>query len=381
MRRRAIAFVLAAACIHGRAAGQSLELSSDTTLSLRGVVVGPAAPAADAGTAVTLGGLGPPGHAVTLPPGVNLDGFERTSTGDVYFSTDVSTAIAGLAAPGVAGPGDVVKVTASGPTRVFSAESAGLPPGTNVDAVGVESNGDLLLSFDTTVKLGSLTIAPEDVVRVNPSTFAVAIVYDGSAQGIAPGLNLDAVSRRTDTSHLSLSFDGAGSAGGVAFSARDVLDWNPTTGAYALVYKGSAAGWPDGANLDEVSGIPTDADGDSFPWSVDDCPYIANPSQSDVGGVKPGSPPDGIGDACQCGEVNNDGRVLASDVTSIRAGLTGSTSAVLAPERCNVIGPVNATPLATGMRSDCNEADVVVIRRALSSLGPGIAQVCKPALP
>src|SRR5262249_2661074 len=211
---------------------------------------------------------------------------------------------------------------------VFSAAAAGLAPGTNVDAVGIESSGNLLLSFDTTVKLGSLTIAPEDVVSVNPSTFAAAIVFDGSAKGIAAGLNLDGVSRRTDTGHLSLSFDGAGSAGGVAFSARDVLDWNPTSGAYALVYKGAAAGRPDGANLDEVSGIPVDPDGDSFPFSVDNCPYVANPSQSDVGGIKT-APPDGIGDACQCGEVNNDGRITAADLSAIRAGLTAATSGVL----------------------------------------------------
>jgi thrombospondin type 3 repeat protein len=273
-----------------------------------------------------------------------------------------------------------VKVTSAGPTLFFSAAAAGLAPGTNVDAVGIESSGNLLLSFDTTVKLGSLTIAPEDVVSVNPSTFAAALVYDGSARGIAPGLNLDAVSRRSDTGHLLLSFDGAGTAGGVSFTARDVLDWNPSTNAYALVYRGATAGWPDGPNLDEVSGIPTDADGDSLPWSVDNCPYVANPSQSDVGGVK-ASPPDGIGDACQCGEVNNDGRVTQADLAAIRAGLTGTTSGVLAPERCSVIGGVSATLLATGMRTDCNEADAVVIRRALSGLGPGIAQVCKPAVP
>src|SRR5215831_2547242 len=108
MRSRVIVLALAAAFASGRAAGQSLELSSDTTLSLRHVVVGPAAPVSDTGSAVTVGGLGPPGHTVTLPAGVNLDGFERTATGDVYFSTDVSAAIAGLPAPGVAGPGDVV---------------------------------------------------------------------------------------------------------------------------------------------------------------------------------------------------------------------------------------------------------------------------------
>ena len=378
MRRALLALVASLLC--RRALAQSFEVSTDTTVSLRGVVVGPAVPARDTGL-VLAGQLGPPGHAVALPAGVNVDGFDRATSGDTWFSTDVTVAVASLPAPGIARPGDVVKVTASAVTLAFSSAAAGLPDGTNVDAVGVESSGDLLLSFDTTVKLGSLTVAPEDVVRVNPSTFAATLVFDGSAQSIAPGLNLDAVYRRLDNNHLLVSFDGGGTAGGVAFTARDVLDWNPTSGAFALAYKGAAAGWPDGANLDEVSGIPFDADGDVFPFSVDNCPYTSNPAQTDTGGVKPGSPPDGIGDACQCGEVNNDGRVLASDVTAIRAGLTGSTVGVLAPARCNVNGAVNATLLATGMRTDCNVVDVAVIRRALASVSPGIAQVCQPAVP
>ena len=161
-----------------------------------------------------------------------------------------------------------------------------------------------------------------------------------------------------------------------------MLDWPPHGRVRArLAYKGSAAGWPDGANLGEVSGIPSDSDGDALPYSLDNRPYIANPTQTDTGGVKSGSPPDGIGDACQCGEVNNDGRVLASDVTAIRNGLTGSSAGVLAPERCKVSGAGNASLLPTGMRSDCNVVDVAVIRRALGSFAPGIAQVCQPALP
>jgi len=379
--KRAVALAIFAACLHARARGQSLEVCSDTTLSLRGVLGGPAAPIGDTGAAVNVGIVGPPGHGFTLPGNANLDGFERLASGDVLFSTDVSVAVPGLPAPGLVGPGDVVRIAAAGATSLaFSASAAGLPDGVNVDAVGVESTGDLLLSFDTTVKLGSLTVAPEDVVRVNPTTFAATLVFDGSARGIAPGLNLDAVSRVASSSHLLVSFDGAGTAGGVAFTARDVLDWNPTSGAWAFAYKGGVLGWPDGANLDEVSGIPLDGDGDSVFNTADNCPYVANPTQADGGGVAVSSP-DGIGDACQCGEVTNDGRVLQGDVSAIRTGLTGSTGSILAPQRCSVIGPVLATVLASGMRTDCDVVDVAVIRRALLHRAPGIAQACQPAVP
>ena len=377
--RIALAAALTLAGTQARA--ETLELSSDTALSLRGVFVAPDAPAKDTGAAVTVTPLGPGAPGISLPKGAKLDGFDRLPNGDVLFSTDVPVQLAGLPAPGVAMPGDVVRVTGSGPVLAFSAAAAGLGPGTNVDAVGAEANGDLLLSFDTVVTLGGRTIDDRDVVRVDPATFAASRVYDGASQGVAAGVDLIGVYRNLSTGHLLLSFDGTGTLGGVAFSARDVLDWNPATSVYALAYDGAALGWPNGAKLADVSGFPVDGDGDGAFDYADDCPYVANPTQSDVGGVGPGSPPDGIGDACQCGEVDADGRVLQLDLAAIRAGLTGAAAGVSAAQRCNVTGPVDAALLPTGMRADCNVADVAVIARALAGQKPGVQQVCQSALP
>jgi hypothetical protein len=368
-----VVLALTFVAVSAPALAQSFEVSTDTTVVLAGVVVDRRQPAEDDGATVVPTALGPTAPGITLPDGANLDAFDRLPSGEVVFSTDIAVAIAGLAAPGVAGPADVVLVDAQGPTVVFSAAAAGLPAGTDVDAVGLEPDSDVLLSFDTTVSLSGVVVDDEDVVRVDGQGGAPLIVYDGSAQGVAAGLDLDGVYRDLATNHLLVSFDGSGSLGGNPFDDEDVLDWNPTSGAYAFAYDGSAppVAWPTGADLDAVSGF-SDGDGDGAPDAIDNCPSFANANQADVGGIGAASGPDGIGDACQCGDVNGNGRVTTADATIVtRSLLVPPTATLTRPDLCNV-----------GGSAGCTTADAVIVARAL--LVPPTAtvqQVCAPALP
>jgi cysteine-rich repeat protein len=124
-----------------------------------------------------------------------------------------------------------------------------------------------------------------------------------------------------------------------------------------------------------------DVDADGIVDIADNCPYSANAAQADVGGVGDGSAPDGIGDACQCGDATGDGRISDDDVTAVRDGLRGDSSAVLAPERCSVSGALDAILAATGLRRDCDIADASRLARALLGLAPSLGQLCAPALP
>jgi len=117
---------------------------------------------------------------------------------------------------------------------------------------------------------------------------------------------------------------------------------------------------------------PADADLDGVIDASDNCPFAANADQADVGGIGTGSAPDGIGDACQCGDVNGDGRVTVGDAVIVqRASLVPPAAVMAHPERCNV-----------GGAAICNTADSVILRRGLL-LPPTatIAQACAPALP
>lgn len=115
-----------------------------------------------------------------------------------------------------------------------------------------------------------------------------------------------------------------------------------------------------------------DWDIDGIPDSVDVCPRVPDPAQTDSGGIGTGSAPDGIGDACQCGDVNGDGRVTLGDAVLIgRSLLTPPTATLARPQLCDV-----------GGSAGCSTGDAVVIRRAL--LAPptaSVAQQCSPPLP
>lgn len=115
-----------------------------------------------------------------------------------------------------------------------------------------------------------------------------------------------------------------------------------------------------------------DRDHDGVGTACDNCPFAANADQLDRGGVGAASPADGVGDACQCGDVNADGRVTLGDAVVIRRALLVPPAASLArPDLCDVGGPAG-----------CSLVDAVTLQRAL--LTPPSATIspqCGPAKP
>ncbi len=115
-----------------------------------------------------------------------------------------------------------------------------------------------------------------------------------------------------------------------------------------------------------------DHDGDGVPNELDRCPFAFDPAQSDRGGVGDESIADGVGDVCQCGDIDADGRVTGRDVETLqRALLAGRPLPPSIIDRCDV-----------GGSPGCTLADAVVIRRALAtSSGVALARRCAPAIP
>jgi hypothetical protein len=116
---------------------------------------------------------------------------------------------------------------------------------------------------------------------------------------------------------------------------------------------------------------PLDADLDGVANVSDNCPTVVNPDQTDTGGVGLASGSDRIGDACQCGDLNGDGRVTLADAVVLQRSLLQPPAATPArPELCDV-----------GGASGCGLSDAVILRRAL--LAPPAAVLvpaCVPAL-
>ncbi len=114
-----------------------------------------------------------------------------------------------------------------------------------------------------------------------------------------------------------------------------------------------------------------DDDADLSPNPDDNCRYTPNAGQADTGRVLI-TLPDGIGDACQCGDVAHGGVIDAADAQALRAHLAG------------IVGSLDAAALAkcaVALAPACDLRNLVVLRRALVTAPPGIAQVCDAALP
>lgn len=118
--------------------------------------------------------------------------------------------------------------------------------------------------------------------------------------------------------------------------------------------------------------IATDADQDSILDILDNCPFVQNNPNMDSGGIGPGSAPDGIGDACQCGDLTGDGVIDAADVARLRAALADPEGAPLSAGealRCSVYGEPE----------DCDILTVTLLERAVAGLSPGLEQTCGQA--
>ncbi len=89
-----------------------------------------------------------------------------------------------------------------------------------------------------------------------------------------------------------------------------------------------------------AGGFPTlDSDADFVPAYRDNCRFTFNPGQEDTAGILTATP-DGIGNACQCGDVDDDGDVDDFDINRFRDSLAVIPGTALTPAgtaKCSVI--------------------------------------------
>jgi hypothetical protein len=246
-------------------------VSPDTTVTLGAATVNDENVAVDnlAGT-VTVQSIG------SIPAETELDAYAVGSHGEQLLSFDTTVLLPG---GGTARPGDVWRYDGVSYSVEFEAAARGVPNGANLDAVALYASS-LLLSFDVSLDLGGVDAEPEDLVLFDGSTFS--IFFDGSAAGIAPGLDLDAADYLPCDGHLLLSFDGSGSVGGINFDDEDLLEFDRVAN-WELAYDGSAhdADWSP-ADLNAIQAavnlgpgppvvfgqtVTADANKTSFKWS------------------------------------------------------------------------------------------------------------------
>ena len=133
---------------------------------------------------------------------------------------------------------------------------------------------------------------------------------------------------------------------------------------------------PDGDGICDDGG-PDPCTGGAMENCKDNCPFFPNPGQEDDGGFNT-SVADGIGNACQCGDVDCNGRVNTTDGVFIKRSVAGlapyfSVEGMPCPGNCDVDG--------NGL---CNTTDGTFVKRNVADLPPpGIvtSQLCPNANP
>jgi hypothetical protein len=165
--------------------------------------------------------------------------------GDRFIAFETTTALSGGV---VARPGDVIRYDGAAYSIEFDASAAGLPNGVATDATSLAAGG-LLLSFDTTVDLGSgLVVADEDLVAWDGSTFS--LLLDGSTAGVETALDIDAAQDLGGGAFM-ISFDTTGQIAGLVFDDEDVLRFDGTTWSMEFDASAASSAWA-AADLDAV---------------------------------------------------------------------------------------------------------------------------------
>jgi len=231
MRRSiyALLFALATAATPAFAAN---EISTDITVDLDGTITADEDVVEDAGGTATKIDVG------TLPAAADVIGYSVAPGGNVVFSIDVSAELPG----GIdVTPRDVVRWNGSTYSVEFEGADHSLPAGAKIDAIGY-FQGDLILSLDITATLGNVTADDEDLVRLESTTPDTwSLFFDGSAEGVPAGADLDGADVLDASGNLALSFDISGTVGGVGFDDEDILEFATGPGTWSKRYDGSTA--------------------------------------------------------------------------------------------------------------------------------------------
>lgn len=138
---------------------------------------------------------------------------------------------------------------------------------------------------------------------------------------------------------------------------RAALGLADPTGGY--LYPNGRPALASAPTATTCNGLP-DIDLDGVPDVDDNCRFVANFNQQDRGGIN-STDPDGIGDACQCGDVTGNGIVNGQDGGAItRHGLDIEPNPSFnEPGNCDVSG-----------NGRCNGQDTNAVRRAALGFGP-----------
>jgi hypothetical protein len=196
-----------------------------------------------------------------------------------------------------------------------------------------------------------------------------AVVFGPAGEGIVAGVGVGSTEVfKLEAAPSALTFPSSASyADGVSSSYGAPNRWSGGLGEQDFSALRLNLPIPDRdgdgvADDGDFSGVVGDAPCANDTLLCDDnCAFEQNPAQANAGSSS-------LGDACECGDANDDGLVTSGDADEVRAFLARLTADVSAPRKCAVAAPAS-----------CDIRAAVGIERATTPLPPPIAPVCEAA--
>ncbi|NNL56457.1 MAG: DNRLRE domain-containing protein [Pseudomonadales bacterium] len=177
-----------------------------------------------------------------------MDAFHLLANGNILFSTDRDGSIAGLNFK----DGDLVDYDPQADTASVYFDDNLFGIAANVRSVFVMSNRHLLLSTDRNTTLGGLAFTNKDLVEYDIATDTATLFFDASTTTL--NSPIDAVYLLENGNMLLSTVDDA-NLGGLSFKDGDIVEYNPSNDTASLYFdEQEYAGGPNTTGVHEGPG-------------------------------------------------------------------------------------------------------------------------------
>jgi hypothetical protein len=194
-----------------------------------------------------------PFPVLSFPPQTAVDALHKMDRpGHWLFSVEAPTEL-----PPGSGvwfqPDDVIHFDGAIFTAWFVGSAAGVPPGVNVDAVFLfqDDFGFLVLSFDVPTTIGAVTYDPADLVQYQAGTFSLYFDASAAGAGVASSDNVTGADESFGLPVLAMDVpsDLMPSTGPITYLPGQFAEWD---GVNFNLYD-ALGGWPLASEVDAVT--------------------------------------------------------------------------------------------------------------------------------
>jgi len=168
--------------------------------------------------------------------------------GNIILSVDNTETLGGLSF----GKGDLVEYNPITDTATLYLDGSLFSGPSDIDAVHVLGNGNIVLSTVANATLGGLSFGKGDLIEYNPTTDTATLFFDGSLFS-STNEDVDAA-HILGSGNIVLSTIGGATLGGLSFGAGDLVEYNPTTDTSTLYFDENL--FSSSANIDGSYSTP-----------------------------------------------------------------------------------------------------------------------------